>query len=59
MLPFANFKRRRPTKASFRFLSLLEEKEVGSRGKAPGRHPQMPKYPSAKKAQEGVNFQLR
>ena len=40
MLPLSNFKRRRPTKASFRFLSLLEEKEVGSRGKAPGRHPQ-------------------
>ena len=35
---------------------LLEENEVGSRGKAPGRHPQMPKYSLRKEAQEGVNF---
>ena len=38
---------------------LLEENEVGSRGKAPGRHPQMPKYSYWSKAQERVNFRHR
>ena len=37
----------------------MEEKEVGSKGKALGRRPQTAKFPMRKIAQEGVNFRLR
>lgn len=51
-------KPRRAVKLLFASFYFMEEKEVGFRGKALGRHPQMPKYPLRSKAQERVNFQL-
>ena len=36
-------KPRRAIKLLFASFYFMEEKEVGTRGKAPGRHPQMPK----------------
>ncbi len=50
--------RRSSPQADLSFAELLQ-KRLGSRGKAPGRHPQMPKSLNRKKsAGEGSHFML-